>query len=147
MLYTKFEGRWPAGFGEIFLRVFTIYGHGGHLGHMTQIIWTNFYSPIPLRLDMKFGFDWPSSFWDVEECGRWKTEPASTISSPMSLKFVSGRAPSAAGNESDCESRGRWFEPWPGHILSWIFFMAILPLLLIQEWQLSASGRSMCTKY
>ena len=23
----------------------------------------------------------------------------------------------AVGSESDCESRGRWFEPKPGHIL------------------------------
>ena len=38
MLYTKFEGNQPAGFGEDFLRVFTIYGHGGHLGHVTRII-------------------------------------------------------------------------------------------------------------
>ena len=30
--------------------VFTIYGHGGHLGHVTQTPRTNFRSPIPLRL-------------------------------------------------------------------------------------------------
>ena len=35
MLYTKYEGNRPAGFGEEeFYKVFTIYGHGGHLGHM-----------------------------------------------------------------------------------------------------------------
>ena len=32
MLHTKFHGNQPAGSGEDFLRVFTIYGHGGHLG-------------------------------------------------------------------------------------------------------------------
>ena len=42
--------------------VFTIYRHGGHLGHVTYIIWTNFHSPIPLRLHMKFGFNWPGGF-------------------------------------------------------------------------------------
>ena len=26
--------------------------------------WTNFRSLIPWRLHMKFGFDWPSSFWE-----------------------------------------------------------------------------------
>ena len=27
--------------------------------------------------------------------------------------------PRAVGSESDCEWRGRWFEPWSGHILPW----------------------------
>ena len=58
MLYTKFLSHGPAGFWEDFWRVSTTYGHGSHLGHMTQIVWTNFRSPIPLRLHMKFGFDW-----------------------------------------------------------------------------------------
>ena len=36
MLHTKFRGNRLAGFAEEdFLRVFTIYGHGGHLGHVT----------------------------------------------------------------------------------------------------------------
>ena len=39
MLHTKFRGNWPAGSGEEdFLRVFTIYGRGGHLGHLTSIM-------------------------------------------------------------------------------------------------------------
>ena len=42
MLHTKFRGNQPAGSGEDFLRVFTINGHGGHLGHVTSIISTNF---------------------------------------------------------------------------------------------------------
>ena len=36
MLHTKFLGNRPAGSGEDFLRVFTIYGRGGHLGHVTS---------------------------------------------------------------------------------------------------------------
>ena len=35
MLHVKFRGNRPAGSGEDFLRVFTIYGRGGHLGHVT----------------------------------------------------------------------------------------------------------------
>ena len=38
---TKFCENWPAGSGkEEFFKVFTIYGHGGHLqvGHVTSII-------------------------------------------------------------------------------------------------------------
>ena len=45
-----------------FLKVFTIYGHGGHLGHVTWTIYINFLSPFPRRLQMKFGFDLPSVF-------------------------------------------------------------------------------------
>ena len=36
--------------------VFTIYGDGGHLGHVTKMIFTEY----PKRLHIKFGFDWPS---------------------------------------------------------------------------------------
>ena len=36
MLHTKFRENRPAGSGEEdFLRVFTIYGRGSHLGHVT----------------------------------------------------------------------------------------------------------------
>ena len=63
MLHTKPQGQWPFGSGEEdFLRVFTTHGRGGHLGHVTQTPRTNFRSPFPLRLHMKFGFDWPSGF-------------------------------------------------------------------------------------
>ena len=63
MLHTKFRENRPAGFGEEdFLRVFTIYGRGGHLGHMTRTIYINFRSPFPMRLHIKFGFDPPSGF-------------------------------------------------------------------------------------
>ena len=37
------------------LKVFTIFGHGGHLGHVTWTIYINFRSPFPKRLHMKFG--------------------------------------------------------------------------------------------
>ena len=76
MLHTKPQGHWPFGSGEEdFWSVFTIYGHGGHLGHVTQTPRTNFRSPIPLKHHMKFGFDWPSGFgeedlWKVWTDGR-----------------------------------------------------------------------------
>ena len=38
---------------------FAIYGHGGHLGHVTWTIYTNFRSSSLTMLHMKFGFDWP----------------------------------------------------------------------------------------
>ena len=60
MLHTKFCENWPAGSGEDFGRVFTLYGRGGHLGHVTWTIYIDFRSPFPRRLHIKFGFDWPS---------------------------------------------------------------------------------------
>ena len=63
MLHTKFGGNWPAGSGEEdFWVVFTIYGRGGHLGHVTKIPRTNFRSPYPRMLHIKFGFHRPCSF-------------------------------------------------------------------------------------
>ena len=38
MLHTKFRGNRPAGYGEDFYRVFTIYERGGHLGLVTSIM-------------------------------------------------------------------------------------------------------------
>ena len=63
MLHTKFHENRPAGSGEEdVLVVFTIVGHGGHLGHVTRISRSNFRSPYPWTLYIKFHFDWPSSF-------------------------------------------------------------------------------------
>ena len=59
MLYTKSQGHRPSGSGEEdFLRVFTIYRHGGHLGHVTIIFCINFSLLIIRSLHMKFEFNW-----------------------------------------------------------------------------------------
>ena len=48
MLHTKFDGNRPAGSGEEdFQRVFNIYGHGGHLGHVISIMSSDFYFLVP----------------------------------------------------------------------------------------------------
>ena len=47
MLHTKFRGNRPAGSGEDFWMVFTIYGHGGHLGHVTSIMLSDFHFLVP----------------------------------------------------------------------------------------------------
>ena len=65
MLHTKFRGNRPAGSGEDFLVIFTIYGRGGHLGHVIKIPRTNFCSPYPWMLHTKFGFHLLSGFRDV----------------------------------------------------------------------------------
>ena len=63
MLHAKFQNHRPSGSGEEdFKTVFAIYSHGGHLGHVTLTIYTNFRSPFLRMLHMKFGFDWPSGF-------------------------------------------------------------------------------------
>ena len=63
MLHTKFCRNRPPGSGEEdFLRVFTIYRRGGHLGHVIQMPGTKFCSPYPRRLHIKFGFDRPRCF-------------------------------------------------------------------------------------
>ena len=63
MLQTKFRENRPAGSGkEDSLRVFTIYGHGGHLGHVTRIMLINFHFLVPESFHTKFSSDWPSSF-------------------------------------------------------------------------------------
>ena len=55
MLHTKFCENRPAGIREDFLRIFTIYGHGGHLGHVTSIISINFHFHVPRNLHTKYG--------------------------------------------------------------------------------------------
>ena len=63
MLHTKFHKNRPVGSGEEdFLVVFTIYGRGGHLGHVTWISQSNFGLPYPWMFHIKFNFGWPSSF-------------------------------------------------------------------------------------
>ena len=63
MLHIKFRGNRPTGSGEEdILRFFTIYGHGGHLGHVTWTIYINFRSHFLRMLHMKFGFDRPNGF-------------------------------------------------------------------------------------
>ena len=50
MVYTKFQGNWFGGSGEEdFFKVFTIYEHGGHLGHVTWTKYVNFLSPLCLE--------------------------------------------------------------------------------------------------
>ena len=63
MLNTKFCGNRPAGSTEEdFLRIFTIYGRGGHLGHVTSIMLSDFHFLVPENFHTKFGSDQHSSF-------------------------------------------------------------------------------------
>ena len=63
MLHTKFCENRPASSGEEdFRRFFTIYGCGGHLGHVTRIMLTNFHFTVPESFHTKFSSEWPRSF-------------------------------------------------------------------------------------
>ena len=63
MLHTKFRRNRPVGSGEEeFGRVFTIHGRGGHLGHDTSIMSSDFHFLVPESFHTKFGSDWHSSF-------------------------------------------------------------------------------------
>ena len=59
--------------------------------------------------------------------------------------------PSAVSSESNSRSRGHMFDPYLSHTLveidHEIISAVIHLLLLIQEWLLSVTSESMCTKY
>ena len=63
MRHTKFRGNRPAGSREkIFYRVFTIYGRGSHLGHVTSIMSSDFHFLVLESFHTKFGSDQHSIF-------------------------------------------------------------------------------------
>ena len=62
MPHTKFRGKSACRFGRRFLKVFTIYGHGDHLGHLTSIMSSDFHFLVPESFPKKFGSDQQSSF-------------------------------------------------------------------------------------
>ena len=62
MLHIKLRGNRPTGSGEDFRRAFTIYGNGGHFGHVTIFMLTNFHFLVPESFHTKFGSEWQSSF-------------------------------------------------------------------------------------
>ena len=64
MLHTKIRGNWPTGsVEEDFLKGFYhIYGHGGHLGHVTCNMSSDFHFLVPESFHTKFDSDRHSSF-------------------------------------------------------------------------------------
>ena len=63
MLHTKFRGNRPVGSTEEdFRRIFTINGRGGHLGHVTSIMSSDFHFLVSESFHTKFGSDRNSSF-------------------------------------------------------------------------------------
>ena len=62
MLHTKFQGHQPFGSKEDLWRPYNIYGHGCHLGQVTETPGKDFRSPNRGRLHIKFGFSRASGF-------------------------------------------------------------------------------------
>ena len=57
MLHAKFQYHRALVLWKKHLRGFAIYGHDGHLGHLTWPIYINFRPPFPRLLHIKFSFD------------------------------------------------------------------------------------------
>ena len=72
MLHAKFQDHrtFCSEEGDFKKKKNTIYGYGGHLGHVTWTIYINLCSSFPMRLNLKFGFDWPSGF-SGEDVWKW----------------------------------------------------------------------------
>ena len=66
MLHTKFRGNRPAGSGEDFegFLPYTIYGRGGHLGHVTSIMSSDYHFLVSESFHSIFGSDRHSCFWE-----------------------------------------------------------------------------------
>ena len=67
MLHTKFPGHRSIGSEEEdFFKVFTIYGHGSHVGHVTKLICIYFLSYSPISFHMNFGSKSPKRFCEKQ---------------------------------------------------------------------------------
>ena len=64
MLHTKFEDHRSFGYGanSFFEGCFTIYGHDGHLDHVTQNTPNKHFLPPPMNYPRVIWFDWPSGY-------------------------------------------------------------------------------------
>ena len=62
MIHTEFCGNRSTGLGEDFRSVFTIWGCGGHLGHVTSIMSLDFHFLVPVIYLIKVGSDRLSRF-------------------------------------------------------------------------------------
>ena len=73
-------------------KVFVIYGHDGHLGHVTKTVWRNFRSPQPTEPPYTIWLQLVQWLLRRRCLKRWQTDdvrqmPTYTISSPMSLRL------------------------------------------------------------
>ena len=76
-------------------------------------------------------------YWCLTEVPVQKQKLHTNCISPY---YAAAGPRSAVGSASDSRARGPGFDTLSGHKLSFL-------LPLIQEWQLSVTGESMCAKY
>ena len=62
MLHAKFQDHRTSGSGDEDFQRFLPYGLGGHLGHVTSIMSSDFHFLVPESFHTKFGSDRDSSF-------------------------------------------------------------------------------------
>ena len=74
MMHTKFQGHGLLVPEKI--KVFTIYGYGGHLGHVTRTVWANFPHPIDAPYEIWLTDPMISEEKMFKECGRRRTMEA-----------------------------------------------------------------------
>ena len=60
MLHTKVNGH--SLIGLVIPEIFTICGHGSHLGHVIQLSKVNLSYPLPLMIHIQSGFNWFRGF-------------------------------------------------------------------------------------
>ena len=78
----------PAVSEKKILKCFTIYGHGGHLGHVTWFIYKDIGPPFLKMLLLKFGFNWPREKIFEEVDDRRQTDgrtPGACLSCKLSI--------------------------------------------------------------
>ena len=78
-----------------FIKVFTIYGHGSHLGHVTWTIYANLNSPFLRMLHMKFSIDWARGFRGEDLWKVWTTTTTVTMTVEHGHPISSPFEPSA----------------------------------------------------
>ena len=68
MLHTKFKVIGLLLMEKKIFKVLTIYGHGGHVGLVTQLICINFHSHFSLSCHTSFDFKSPNCFCEKQVC-------------------------------------------------------------------------------
>ena len=57
MLHTMPQGHQPSGSGEEFLSIFTTYGHGSHLGHVTKLFFIIYHKGSSHEILVQLGYN------------------------------------------------------------------------------------------
>ena len=153
MLHIKFRGNRPAGSVKDFWRVFTIYGHGGHLGHAANKL--SF--PLPKEAPHKIWLWLAKRFWrrslsivDGWATDGWTLDHEYPISSPFYtyLAFLAHLSRRLTGElivyQSSRRPSVQHFQTWislqPVGGLEWNFIWSIIGVGERLQWVLIQIG-------